>query len=214
MLSHPVRTILSLLFASVLLLSANFAAAQMKIAVIDMQRAVMETEDGLRAQATLKKLFDRRQNELNARQDELKRARDDIEKQARVLSKEALDRRRAELEQSMMELQGLFMEFNKELQNEQNKITQPIINRMQSVLRQIAAQDGYDAIIERNAVPYARTDLDITDRAIQRYNAGGAATSAPAPEPKTAPTAPGSAKPPAAPPATSAPARPAPVGGP
>ena len=40
---------------------APLASAQMRVAVVDTQRAVMETEDGLRAQATLKKLFDKRQ---------------------------------------------------------------------------------------------------------------------------------------------------------
>jgi len=200
MIPNRLRFALALALASLFLLTAPVAAAQMKIAVVDMQRAVMETEDGLRAQATLKKLFDRRQHELDARQDELKRARDDIEKQAKVLSKEALDRRMAEWQQSMAELQGVFMEFNKELQKEQNKMTQPILNRVVSVLRQLAAQDGYDAILERNAVPYARTDLDITDRVIQRYNTGGAgaaapaapATSAPAAAPKKAPAPAGS----------------------
>jgi outer membrane protein len=173
--SSRIRYALAILLSAVFLLAAPAASAQMKIAVVDVQRAVMETEDGLRAQATLKKLFDRRQHELDARQDELKRARDDIEKQAKVLSKEALQRRMNEWQQSMAELQGVFMEFNKELQKEQNKMTQPILNRVLSVLRQVAAQDGYDAILERNAVPYARTDLDITDRVIQRYNTGGAA---------------------------------------
>jgi len=191
--SSRIRYALAILLSAVFLLAAPAASAQMKIAVVDVQRAVMETEDGLRAQATLKKLFDRRQHELDARQDELKRARDDIEKQAKVLSKDALQRRMNEWQQSMAELQGVFMEFNKELQKEQNKMTQPILNRVLSVLRQVAAQEGYDAILERNAVPYARTDLDITDRVIQRYNTGGAAA-APATSggaaPKKAPPAP------------------------
>lgn len=198
--SNLARVAIAIAMAALFSLTAPVASAQMKIAVVDVQRAVMETEDGLRAQATLKKLFDRRQHELDARQDELKRARDDIEKQAKVLSKDALDRRMNEWQQSMAELQGVFMEFNKELQKEQNKITQPILNRVLSVLRQLAAQDGYDAILERNAVPYARTDLDITDRVIQRYNTGGAgaapaapATSAPAgAAPKKAPAPAGS----------------------
>jgi outer membrane protein len=197
MIASRIRILLFLSITSALLLAAPLASAQMKIAVVDMQRAVMETEDGLRMQATIKKLFDRRQNELNARQDELKRARDDMEKQAKVLSKDALDRRRAEWEQSMGELQALFVEFNKELQKEESKHTQPIITRVQSVLRQLAAQDGYDAILERNAVPYARTDLDITDRVIQRYNAGGASP-APATTGSTRPPTPtGSTTPPA-----------------
>lgn len=194
MTRSSIQYALAALLSVAVLLAAPIASAQMKIAVVDVQRAVMETEDGLRAQATLKKLFDRRQQELDARQNELKRARGEIEKQSKVLSKEALERRMTEWQQSMAELQAVFTEFNRELQKQQNNLTQPILNRTLSVLRQIAAQEGYDAILERNAVPYARTDLDITDRVIQRYNTGGAAA-APADSgtaPKKAPAPAGS----------------------
>ena len=149
----------------------------MKLAVVDVQRAVTETEDGLRAQATLKKLFDRRQSELDKRQSELQRQKADIEKQSKVLSKEALQRRMAEWQQSTAELQNVFVEFNNELHKEQTKITQPILDRVLSIVRQVAAQEGFDAVLDRTAVPYVRTDLDVTDRVIQRYNAGGSSPS-------------------------------------
>lgn len=167
--------------AAAFVLMASSAAAQTKFAVVDVQRAVMETEDGLRAHATLKKLFDRRQNELDARQNELKRAKDDIDKQSKALSKEAQQRRIAEWQQNVAELQNVFVEFNNELQKEQTKITQPILERVLSVVRQVAAQDGYDAILDKNAVPYARSDMDLTDRVIQQYNAGTSALPPPAP---------------------------------
>ncbi len=53
------------------LLSPAALAQQLKFGVVDVQRAVMETEDGLRASATLKKFFDKRQQELDAKQTEL-----------------------------------------------------------------------------------------------------------------------------------------------
>jgi outer membrane protein len=167
-----VRYVSASALALCILLMAPAAVAQMKFAVIDVQRAVMENEDGLRAQATLKKLFDKRQQELDAKQNALQQARDDIEKQAKVLSKDALARRTEEWQRAMVELQGTFVEFNKELQKKQGELTQPVLTKVISMLRQLAAQDGYDAIFEKNAVPYARSDLDITDKTIQLYNAG------------------------------------------
>jgi outer membrane protein len=41
--------------------------------------------------------------------------------------------------------------------------------------------DGYDAILEKQAVPYMRNDLDLTDRIIQMYNSGAAPASSGAP---------------------------------
>jgi outer membrane protein len=198
-LRHLSAIALSLAF----LLFAPAALAQMKFAVVDVQRAVMETEDGLRAQATLKKLFDKRQQELDAKQNALQQARDDIEKQAKVLSKEALARRTDEWQRSMIELQGIYVEFNKELQKKQSELTNPIYNKVVSILRQIAAQDSYDAIFEKNAVPYSRSDLDITDKAIQVYNAGTPKTEQPKDDKKPAPGKPAA-------PAKPAPAKPAP----
>src|SRR5262245_44727259 len=57
--------------ASFLLALSPAAVAEMKLAVVDTQRAVMETEDGLRAQATLQKHFDKRQRELDDKQTQL-----------------------------------------------------------------------------------------------------------------------------------------------
>ncbi|HKQ70867.1 MAG TPA: OmpH family outer membrane protein [Polyangiaceae bacterium] len=150
-------------------------AQQLKFAVVDVQRAVMETEEGLRAQATLKKFFDKRQQELDAKQTELQKQREEIEKQSKVLSQQALQKRMEEWQKQMLELQTVFVEYNKELQKKQGELTQPIYGKMMGLLRRLATQDGYDAILEKQAVPYMRNDLDLTDRVIQMYNGGGAA---------------------------------------
>ena len=87
-------------------LFSGVASAEQKVAVIDVQRAVASTEDGLRAQATLKKLFDSRQQELNKKQTDLQRQREEIDKQAKVLPKDALEKRVDEWQKQMMELQA------------------------------------------------------------------------------------------------------------
>jgi outer membrane protein len=172
---------------------ASPASAEMKIAVVDTQRAVMETEDGLRAQANLKKHFDQRQRELDNKQTALQKEREDLEKQKDVLSKQALQTRVDKWQKDMAELQTVFVDYNKELQKKQGEITQPIFQRTMSIIRKIATQQGYDIVVDKQAVPYARTDIDLTDKVITEYNqsagtapaAAGAAPKAPAaPAPK------------------------------
>ncbi len=146
----------------------------MKFAVVDVQRAVMENEDGLRAQATLKKYFDKRQQELDKKQAQLQKEREELEKQQKTLSPQAFEKKLADWQRKMVELQTIFVEYNKELQQKQNELTQPIYTKITAVLRRIAAQEGYDAILEKATVPYMRNDLDLTDRVIQTYNGMGA----------------------------------------
>ena len=149
------------------------AWAQSKIAVVDVQHAVMQTEDGIKAQATLKKQFDKSQQELDAKQTELQKAREDIEKQSRVLSREAIQKRMEDWQRRMVDLQTVFVEYNKQLQKKQGELTGPIIKKMIGMITRLAKKNGYELVIDKSAAPYARSDLDLTEQVIQLYNSGG-----------------------------------------
>jgi outer membrane protein len=173
--------------AAAVLLGSAQAHAQSKIAVVDTQRAVMETEDGLRAQATLKKVFDNKQRELDKKQEDLAREKDDIEKQRDVLSKAALGKRVDKWQREMMALQGVFVDYNKELQKKQGELIEPIGQKIKATILRVARQDGLDLVIDRQAAPYVRSDLDITDRVITLYNQGAGDDAGKAPSEKKGP---------------------------
>src|SRR3954453_4873229 len=174
------------------------ARAQAKIAVVDTQRAVMETEDGLRAQATLKKLFDKRQRELDQKQKDLQKEREELEKNRDKLATEAMQKRAENWQGEMGQGQAVFVEYNKELQQKQNELTGPIVQKAVGIIRRLATQEGYDIVLERQAATYFRSDLDLTDKVITLYNrdnGGGAAPAAPKADKPAAPAAPPAAKP-------------------
>jgi len=185
---------LASLFVMVSMFAGSAARADMRVAVIDVQRAVMQTEDGLRAQANLKKLFDSRQQELNRKQIELGKQKEEIEKQSKVLSKEALTKRVDDWQKQMSDLQSVFMEYNKELEKKQKEITDPIFEKVLMIVKRLATTENYDLVVDKNTVAYVRGDLDLTDKCIQIYNSGGAsvqpAPAAPGPAPAPAPPKP------------------------
>lgn len=168
-------------------LMTSAVVADSKIAVVDTQRAVMESEDGLRMQANLKKLFDKRQQELDKKQNELQKEREELEKQRGVLGQPELQRRAEAWQAEMMQVQQRFVQYNQELQSKQNELMQPILQKTMGVVRRIATQNGLAVVVDKQAVPYAREDLDLTDRVIQTYNNGSAPAAEPAkatPKPK------------------------------
>jgi outer membrane protein len=87
------------------------------------------------------------------------------------------------------------VEYNKELQKKQAEITQPILNKALNIIRRLATQGGYDMVLEKQVVPYHRSDLDLTDQVITMYNSGAGAegstapAAAPAKTPAVAPAA-------------------------
>jgi outer membrane protein len=177
----------ALAVAAVVLAFAPLASAQMRVAVVDTQRAVMETEDGLRAQATLKKLFDKRQRELDQKQKDLQKEREELEKNRAQINTEAMAKRVENWQREMAQVQAVFVEYNKELQQKQNELTQPIVQKTVGIIRRLATQEGFDLVLERQAATYFRADLDLTDRVITLYNRGGDAPAPAAPAPAAAP---------------------------
>jgi outer membrane protein len=175
------RPLLAAVLTAFVSLYDTSASAQMKMAVVDVQRAVMQSEDGLRAQATLKKLFDSRQQELNKRQTDLQKQKEEIDKQKTVLSQQALQKKVDEWQKEMVELQTTFVEYNKELEKKQKELTDPIFERVLGAIKRIAGQDSYDLIVDRATVAFARGDLDLTDRVIQVSNGSTGGAAAPAP---------------------------------
>ena len=185
-------------------------AAESKIAVIDLARAIFETEDGLRAQADLKKFQGKLQGDLEARQREFEAKRNAYEKDKAKMPKDKLAQVEADLQQRILEMQSMQADAQREMQQQQSTKMLPIQQRVIGIVRRIAAQDGYDMVLEKSAVPYMRADLEITDRAIQMYNMGGEGAPATGKPPAAPATTPGAPKPGAAP-ATPPPAAPKPA---
>jgi outer membrane protein len=105
----------------------------------------------------------------------LQKERADIEKQRDVVSKGALAKRVEKWQRDMIQLQTVFVEYNKELQKKQSELTQPIFQKAMGIIRRLATQNGYDVIVDKQAVPYVRTDLDLTDSVITQCNQAGGA---------------------------------------
>jgi outer membrane protein len=188
------RSLRALTLAS--LLTASFGSTvqaadpPVKIAVVDMQRALHETEDGRKAKSTLKKVFDERQKTLDKQQNDLKAMKESLDKQHDVLTPAVLTKKQEELQKAFTELQTTYMEFQRELQAKEGELTKDIIERMQRIMRRVGQTEGFSLILERNesGVLFVPTNYDLTDLLIQRYNAGegkessGAAAAAPKPK--------------------------------
>jgi outer membrane protein len=160
------------LAAVVLAGSANTVQAQVKIGVVDLQRAINETEDGRQAKRRLKKVFDERQKALDEKQQALKAQKESLERQQDVLSEDALRKKAEKFQAEVMELQNEYMQYQQELSAKESELTQKILEKMQKILRRIGQTDGYTLIIEANegGVVWVPNNLDLTDVLIQRYN--------------------------------------------
>ncbi len=145
-------------------------AAEDKIGVVDLQRALNEVEEGASAKKALKKEFDEKQKQLDTKQNDLKKLKEDLDAQVTMMTPEKKAERVGELQKKLMEVQQLYMQLQQDLSKREQEATAGIFQKMGVILQQMGEEQGYFAIVEKTAVPYFRPSLDVTNELIRRYN--------------------------------------------
>lgn len=141
------------------------------IAVIDFQRAVTETNEGMEAQKKLDSMYSARKGEIEKKQQALEAEFNDFQSRSILLSDEA----KAQAEQGLMrkqaEFQQLYMQYEGEMQQTYMTMLQDLDTKMRRVAETVAKEKGYDLVIDRAAVVYmGGGTVDMTDALVQRYN--------------------------------------------
>ena len=171
--SYRLRHVLAaaVLAASSLLVPTNASAA--KIIVVDIRRAILDTEDGLRVQASLKRLFDVRQRELTQLELQFQTQQNALNQKAQAGTPQAqLAPQLQQLQQMYVELNQRKNDYTNEMAGREQQLTTPIYARILGLVKKIAIQQGADLIVDRTAAAYYKGDLEVTDRVIQMYNSG------------------------------------------
>jgi outer membrane protein len=168
----PGWIIFAAIFVSALAMESAHAAG-VKIAVVDLRRALNETNEGKAAMKKLTKHKDKLQKKVEKKEKEILKMKEAIEKQQNVLTKEALQKKVEEYYRAVTELQQTYMQFQRELMEKETKATQSILGKMADILEDMGRSESYTVILDRSvgAVVWAPTHLDLTDKLIQKYNA-------------------------------------------
>lgn len=161
-----------LAMAILLLGSATAFAEDTKLGFVDMQRALNETDDGKKAKAALKKVFDQKQKELDEQQAALKKDVEDLDKKRTLLPAEQVREKEAELQTRMQKVQQTYLRHQQDLSSKEQEATAKIYERMNKIIAKIASSENFSMIIDKSALVFAKPHLDLTNELIRRYNSG------------------------------------------
>ena len=152
------------------LLAHGAHASDVKIGVVDFQRALNEVEEGAAAKKALKKEFDEKQKSLDGKQTELKTMKDEIDARGAMMKPEAKQQKMEELQKKLVEVQQLYVQLQQDLTKKEGEMTQGIFQKMGVVLQGLGDEQEFTIIYERSAVVYSKPALDLTNELIRRYN--------------------------------------------
>src|SRR5262250_2560682 len=104
-------------FATVIAASvavATTARAEMRIAVVDMQRALNECDAGKKAKDQVRAKFEKAQNELKKEREDLDKARDEFEKKSILLKEDDRRDRERELENRTLDFKRKYEDMQRD----------------------------------------------------------------------------------------------------
>ncbi|MBE0656765.1 MAG: OmpH family outer membrane protein [Bryobacteraceae bacterium] len=189
--------------AALALLAAPAVQAQQaptKVAIINIQSAILATKDGGVAREALRVKFESRSKDLEGRMAEINRKRETLQKAANTLSAEAREKQSREVEDLQKKYQWDAEDFQSDVQQEEQKLVGEIGNRMISIIDEYAKGQNFALVLDvssqQSPVLWAASGIEITRDIVDLYdkkNAAGAAAT-PAAKPAT-PTAPPDAAP-------------------
>ncbi len=157
----------------VAVLGAAPAAAQSKLAVIDVQRLVTDSVAGKEALARLKKLQDDKIAEGKAKNDEVDALRKRLNEGRLSLADDKISELEKQLEEKVTGLRRFQEDAEREFNKSRETTFGEIERRVFPVIEQVGKEGGYTFIFNKfqSGLLYADDAADITSQIIQRFDA-------------------------------------------
>lgn len=160
------KTMRHCLAIAALLISGAALADSYKIAVVDVERIMRESEPALRATKKLEQEFEARRNEMQRIAEQGKVLEGTLN--AGDLGESERKTRERELVKLNQDYQRLQREFNEDRNIRLNEEIAAVQERARTAIRQVAETEKYDLILIEQEVLFRSRRLDITDKIIKK----------------------------------------------
>ncbi len=153
-------------------LAAGVAFAEgPKIAVIDVNRILNESEAGKAAKKKVEERYVELKKQVDAKQEEARKLKDEIDKKKLLLGKEKLKEKEEALAAKVGELQELAQKSEKEMQSRQQDLTRAVLKLIETQVDRTVKDEKIDLLLDKQAgVVHFLPSMDITEKVLEMVN--------------------------------------------
>ena len=152
------------------------AEEPVRIAYVDMQKALNESRAGKKALGELQKLMEERKSGLQKQKEALEKKKDELDKQGLLLNEETRKGRESEIRTLERDYSRTLSDLKEEFGRRESEYTDGIRKELLKTIDKIGKEGGYTLVLEKqySAILYAPATIDLTETLIKRYDAEGA----------------------------------------
>jgi outer membrane protein len=147
---------------------AATASAQVKVAIVNAQKAMSDSDELKKASAAVEAKYKPRQDELNKLQADLQ----SIEQQlaSGKLNQQAAADLQLQGQRKQRDAQRISDDLQADFEKDRQDILGKSSQKMQQVIAKLAEEKGVDVIIDASQTLYFKPTLDLTTDAVAAYN--------------------------------------------
>lgn len=142
-----------------------------RIAVIDMQKIMRESDAVQSIQRQIEQQRSEYQEQLRQKEQQLRTTDEELTRQRSVLSSDAFQKKRRELEEQVGTLQREIQSSKRRIDQNYSEAMRSVQQKLVEIVGDIASKRNFDMVIGKTTIVLVKPELDITDVALQRLNA-------------------------------------------
>lgn len=146
------------------------AHAELKIAVLNTQRAVIESDEAKSMIEKIRSELDRDETRVRSLGEEIQKATAKLQKDADTLSNSEKRRLQKEIEDKQIDYQFQVNKLQKEVNDRQQEIFAALAPKVDTVLKEMIEKEKYDMIVQRSNLLYVKQEFDITRQVTENLN--------------------------------------------
>lgn len=155
------------------MMSAPASAAETKIGTVDMRAILAASPQAKNVAEKLKNEFKAREEKIVAVEKGLKEKAEKLQRNGAVMSEAEKTKLEKDIVTAQRDLQRLQNEFREDANMRQQEETKKLLDKINTVIQEVAKKDNYDLIIHIDAAPFASKQVDITDKVMKAISANG-----------------------------------------
>jgi len=165
--------IIGVVILSAGLLGREARSAELKVGVVDIQKAINECQAGKDAKKVIMKEVEKFQGLVQQKQKELQTLKETLEKQSPMLTPEARQAKEKEYQGKLRDFQRWGEDNQNEINQKRMEMEKVISVGLLKVIQKLGADEGFSFILEKNEqlVLFSSKAMEITDRVIKAHDA-------------------------------------------
>jgi Skp family chaperone for outer membrane proteins len=151
--------------------AAGSALVPPTIAVVDMQRVVVESAAGRSIQSQLEGERRKIRDQISKLEEELKNGENELRRQRSVMSPDAVNEQAQALQRKQADAQRIVQERQEAFSKGSNDATNVVLDNMRDIVQTLSAERHVGMVVRKEVVlSMSDKNMDITDDVIQRLN--------------------------------------------